>query len=64
MSLRTSQQDWRIWNHMASSSWFTPDFTARLKSSAPMNERDRSAYYAGGAQAYTDYPTLAEKAVA
>ena len=49
---------------MASSSWFTPDFTARLKSSAPMNERDRSAYYAGGAQAYTDYPTLAEKAVA
>jgi NADPH2 dehydrogenase len=42
----------------------TPDFTARLKSGAPMNEPDKSTHYAGGAKGYTDYPTLAEKAVA
>jgi N-ethylmaleimide reductase len=42
----------------------TPDFSARLKSGAPMNEPDKSTYYAGGAKGYTDYPTLAEKAVA
>jgi hypothetical protein len=32
----------------------TPDFTARLKSGAPMNEPDKSTYYAGGANGYTD----------
>jgi N-ethylmaleimide reductase len=42
----------------------TPDFTARLKSGAPMNEPDKSTHYAGGAKGYTDYPTLAERAVA
>jgi N-ethylmaleimide reductase len=42
----------------------TPDFTARLKSGAPMNAADRSTYFGGSAKGYTDYPTLAEKAVA
>jgi N-ethylmaleimide reductase len=42
----------------------TPDFTARLKSGEPMNEPDKSTYYGGGAKGYTDYPTLAERAVA
>ncbi|SOY70429.1 alkene reductase [Cupriavidus taiwanensis] len=35
-----------------------PDFVARLKRSAPMNEADRNAFYGGTAQGYTDYPTL------
>ncbi|MPW23679.1 alkene reductase [Paraburkholderia sp. CNPSo 3157] len=37
-----------------------PDFVARLKSSAPMNEADRNGFFGGIAQGYTDYPTLSE----
>ncbi|MBF6031708.1 alkene reductase [Pseudomonas sp. P155] len=37
-----------------------PDFAARLKAGAPMNEADRSTYFGGSAQGYTDYGTLAE----
>ncbi|MBN3786143.1 alkene reductase [Burkholderia sp. Ac-20353] len=37
-----------------------PDFVARLKSSAPMNEADRNGFFGGTAQGYTDYPTLSE----
>ena len=36
-----------------------PDFVARLKSSAPMNEADRNTYFGGSAAGYTDYPALA-----
>lgn len=35
-----------------------PDFVARLKANAQMNEGDRATYYGGGAHGYTDYPTL------
>ncbi|WP_168879836.1 alkene reductase [Rhizobium sp. P28RR-XV] len=35
-----------------------PDFIARIKADAPLNEGDRNTYYAGGAQGYVDYPTL------
>src|SRR3984957_185648 len=42
----------------------TPDFTARLKSGAPMNEPDKSSYRGGGSKGYIDYPTMAEKIVA
>jgi hypothetical protein len=40
------------------------DNMARNLSGAPMNEPDKSTFYGGGAKGYTDYPTLAEKAVA
>lgn len=36
-----------------------PDFVERLKANAPMNEADRTSYFGGGAQGYTDYPALA-----
>jgi N-ethylmaleimide reductase len=42
----------------------TPDFTARLKSGSQMNEPDQPTWYGGGAKGYTDYPTLARKALA
>jgi N-ethylmaleimide reductase len=35
-----------------------PDFVARLKASAPMNEADRASFFGGAAQGYTDYPVL------
>ena len=35
-----------------------PDFIERLKTNSPMNAADPSTYYGGGAQGYTDYPTL------
>ncbi len=37
-----------------------PDFVARLKDHAPMNEADRTGFFGGAAQGYTDYPTLSE----
>lgn len=37
-----------------------PDLVARLRSGAPLNEPRKELYYAGGgAEGYTDYPTLA-----
>jgi N-ethylmaleimide reductase len=35
-----------------------PDFVARLKTGAPMNEADRASFFGGAAQGYTDYPAL------
>ena len=35
-----------------------PDFIARLKTDAPMNEANRASFYGGAAQGYTDYPAL------
>jgi len=35
-----------------------PDFVARLKTSAPMNNADRAGFFGGAAQGYTDYPAL------
>src|SRR6266403_4008941 len=35
-----------------------PDFVARLKSGAPLNEADRASFFGGAAQGYTDYPAL------
>ena len=35
-----------------------PDFVARLKTHAPMNDADRNTLYGGSAQGYTDYPAL------
>ena len=35
-----------------------PDLGRRLRENAPLNEPDRSTFYGGGAQGYTDYPTL------
>jgi 2,4-dienoyl-CoA reductase-like NADH-dependent reductase (Old Yellow Enzyme family) len=40
-----------------------PDFVARLKTGAPLNEADRARFFGGAAQGYTDYPAL-EAAVA
>lgn len=37
-----------------------PDFIERLKTNAPMNEPQRSAFFGGTEQGYTDYPTLSE----
>ena len=35
-----------------------PDFIARLKTGAPMNEANRVSFFGGAAQGYTDYPRL------
>lgn len=35
-----------------------PDFVARLKTGAPMNQADRASFFGGTAQGYTDYPVL------
>jgi N-ethylmaleimide reductase len=35
-----------------------PDFVARLRTGAPMNEADRASFFGGAAQGYTDYPAL------
>jgi hypothetical protein len=35
-----------------------PDFVARLKTGAPMNNADRVSFFGGAAQGYTDYPAL------
>ena len=40
-----------------------PDLPERLKQDAPLNDPDPATFYGGGAEGYTDYPTLnAEKA--
>ena len=36
-----------------------PDLVERMRTGAPLNEQDPSTFYGGGAQGYTDYPTLA-----
>jgi N-ethylmaleimide reductase len=41
-----------------------PDFVARLKTRAPMNEADRASFFGGAAQGYTDYPALEAAAAA
>src|SRR5260221_6623681 len=35
-----------------------PDFVARLKTGAPMNEANRASFFGGAAQGYTDYPAV------
>ncbi len=35
-----------------------PDFVARLKTRATMNEANRASFFGGAAQGYTDYPAL------
>jgi 2,4-dienoyl-CoA reductase-like NADH-dependent reductase (Old Yellow Enzyme family) len=35
-----------------------PDFVARLKAGASMNDADRASFFSGAAQGYTDYPAL------
>jgi N-ethylmaleimide reductase len=35
-----------------------PDLVRRLREGAPLNAPDRATFYGGGAQGYTDYPTL------
>ena len=35
-----------------------PDLVARLKQDAPLNKANSATFYGGGAEGYTDYPTL------
>jgi N-ethylmaleimide reductase len=35
-----------------------PDLVERFRIGAPLNAPDYSSLYSGGAQGYTDYPTL------
>jgi N-ethylmaleimide reductase len=37
----------------------TPDLVRRLRDDAPLNELRADKLYGGGAEGYTDYPTLA-----
>ncbi|MEI8145698.1 MAG: alkene reductase [Alphaproteobacteria bacterium] len=37
-----------------------PDLVERLRVDAPLNVGDRNTFYGGGAEGYTDYPTLAK----
>jgi N-ethylmaleimide reductase len=39
-----------------------PDLPARFASGAPLTGPDRATFYGGGADGYTDYPTLAQTA--
>ena len=39
-----------------------PDFIARLKAGAPMNEADRMTYFGGTETGYTDYPAMSAAA--
>jgi N-ethylmaleimide reductase len=41
-----------------------PDFVARVKTAAPLNEADRASFFGGAAQGYTDYPALEAAAAA
>ena len=41
-----------------------PDLVDRLRADAPLNEPDPATFYGGDARGYTDYPRLAEAAVA
>ena len=34
----------------------------RLQREAPLNEGDQDTFYGGGAEGYTDYPTLEDEA--
>jgi N-ethylmaleimide reductase len=36
-----------------------PDLVERLRTGAPLNEQRTELFYGGGAEGYTDYPTLA-----
>lgn len=38
-----------------------PDLVERLKRNAPLNESDQDTWYGGGAEGYTDYPTLEQE---
>jgi N-ethylmaleimide reductase len=40
-----------------------PDLVARVRNSAPLNAPNRATFYGGGAQGYTDYPTLYPRTV-
>jgi len=39
-----------------------PDLVRRLRENAPLNVPDNKTFYGGGAQGYTDYPTLDQQA--
>jgi 2,4-dienoyl-CoA reductase-like NADH-dependent reductase (Old Yellow Enzyme family) len=41
-----------------------PDLVARLRTGAALNELDRDTMYGGGAKGYSDYPAIADHAVA
>ena len=41
-----------------------PDFVARVKTGAPMNDADRASFFGGAARGYTDYPSLEAATVA
>lgn len=38
-----------------------PDLVERLEQDAPLNESNKETWYGGGAEGYTDYPTLEEE---
>ncbi len=38
-----------------------PDLVERLRRHAPLNTPDQATFYGGGAQGYTDYPTLSKQ---
>jgi N-ethylmaleimide reductase len=40
-----------------------PDLVRRLREDAPLNTPDKATFYGGGAQGYTDYPTLDDEPV-
>jgi len=39
-----------------------PDLVERLRTGAPLNQPDPATFYGGGAQGYTDYPSLSAAA--
>ena len=39
-----------------------PDLVTRLAQNAPLNEPVQQTFYGGGAEGYTDYPTMDAKA--
>lgn len=51
------------WSRSAGSSIANPDLVQRFATGAPLNQPDEATFYGGGAEGYTDYPTIEEAGV-
>ena len=47
---------------LASMALANPDLVERIRTDAPLNDARKAQFYGGGAEGYTDYPTLAQAA--
>jgi hypothetical protein len=52
-----SRRAWPIWSVRPDGAG-NPDFVARVKANAPIDNADHNTFFGGGARRYTDYSTL------